>query len=296
MGLDPDVTSPFILEWKGEDTLNQRLYRTGEFARKTSVSLRTLRYYDKVGLLPPSGHTPAGYRLYTDEDLVRLQQILALKFLGFSLEEMATYLGTEPRGLRDALAEQRAMVRERQKQLQAVARAIEETEEQLRTDRCDWECVVRVIRVIQMEQNSDWRSKYFTEEQLATMEDLNQRSYSEEARERFSAMHTGEWTEEDQKRIDERYAALHAGVKQLVAEGGDPASTQAQALAGESIRLIEEFTTGDPKIEAGLSEWWEDYRALPEQEKPFPSPLSAEESEFLEEARTIYRQTQNVSR
>ncbi len=290
MGLDPDATSPIILVSKGEDTLNQRLYRTGEFARKTSVSLRTLRYYDKVGLLPPSERTPAGYRLYTDEDLVRLQQILALKFLGFSLDEIATYLGTEPRDLRDALAEQRAMVSERQKQLQAVARAIEETEEQLRTDRCDWECVVRVIRVIQMEQNSDWRSKYFTEEQMVTMEELHQRSYSDEVRERFSAIHTREWTEEDQKRIDERYAALHAGVKQMVAESGDPAGPQAQALAGESIRLIEEFTTGDPKIEAGLSKWWENYQALPEQQKPFQSPLNAEESGFLERAKAIYKQ------
>lgn len=54
------------------DTLSQRYYRTGEFARKTSVSLRTLRYYDQVGLLPPSGRTAAGYRLYTDGDLGRL--------------------------------------------------------------------------------------------------------------------------------------------------------------------------------------------------------------------------------
>ena len=51
-------------------------YRTGEFARKASVSVRTLRYYDRLGLLSPSTYSEAGYRLYTDQDFPRLQQIL----------------------------------------------------------------------------------------------------------------------------------------------------------------------------------------------------------------------------
>ena len=68
--------------------MGRRFYHTGQFARKVAVSVRTLRYYDRVGLLRPAQHTEAGYRLYTDADLVRLQQILALKFLGFSLEEI----------------------------------------------------------------------------------------------------------------------------------------------------------------------------------------------------------------
>jgi DNA-binding transcriptional MerR regulator len=63
-----------------------------------SVSIRTLRYYDKVGLLSPSQYTEAGYRLYTDADLLRLQQILALKFLGFSLEEIKHCLQIGPTG------------------------------------------------------------------------------------------------------------------------------------------------------------------------------------------------------
>ena len=68
--------------------MDKRLYRTGQFARKASVSISTLRYYDKEGLLAPTEYSESGYRLYTDEDLVNLQQILALKFLGFSLDEI----------------------------------------------------------------------------------------------------------------------------------------------------------------------------------------------------------------
>lgn len=183
-------------------------------------------------------------------------------------------------------------MRERRKQLDAVARAIEQTEELLRSGRCDWECIVGVIQVIQMEQNTDWRRKYFTEEQMATMEDLRRRSYSEEAYRRMSVIHPNEWTEEDQKRVDQRYAALHAGVRRLVSEGGDPASPEAQALAGESIQLLNEFTGGDPEIASGLSRLWENYQALPDEQKPFPPALSNEECEFLERAKAIYRQGQ----
>lgn len=62
----------------------EKLYHTNEFAKKSSVSVRTLQFYDKKGLLSPSGYTQVGYRLYSEDDLVRLQQILALKYLGFS--------------------------------------------------------------------------------------------------------------------------------------------------------------------------------------------------------------------
>ncbi len=69
----------------------------------TDVSVRTLRYYDREGLLAPSQRTEAGYRLYTDGGLARLEQILALKFLGFSLDEIRVYLDASPQGLEEAL-------------------------------------------------------------------------------------------------------------------------------------------------------------------------------------------------
>ncbi|MCW3053630.1 MAG: MerR family transcriptional regulator, partial [Chthonomonadales bacterium] len=73
---------------KGETTLERRLYPIGEFAGRAGVTVRTLRFYDKVGLLAPSAMTEAGYRLYAEQDLSTLQHILALKFLGFSLVEI----------------------------------------------------------------------------------------------------------------------------------------------------------------------------------------------------------------
>ena len=63
-------------------------YSSGEFAKKAHVTLRTIRYYDKQNILVPSARTESGARLYTDEDLAKLQQILLLKYLGFSLEDI----------------------------------------------------------------------------------------------------------------------------------------------------------------------------------------------------------------
>ena len=55
-----------------------------EVSKLTGVSIRTLQYYDKIGLLSPTGYTQAGYRLYDDTALEKLQQILLFRELGFS--------------------------------------------------------------------------------------------------------------------------------------------------------------------------------------------------------------------
>ena len=87
--------------------MDQRFYQSRQFAQKASVSVRTLRFYDKMGLLSPSQYTQSGYRLYTNADLLTLQNILALKFLGFSLEEIRMLLQTGPKRLEEVLAQQK---------------------------------------------------------------------------------------------------------------------------------------------------------------------------------------------
>ena len=67
------------------------MYRVSEFAEKAGVTVRTLHHYDRMGLLKPSGRTNAGYRLYGERDLVRLQQIVTLKFI--SAQDAVNLLG-----------------------------------------------------------------------------------------------------------------------------------------------------------------------------------------------------------
>ena len=64
----------------------------GELAERAEMSLRTIRHYDEVGLLVPSGRTSGGFRVYTEQDLERLLVIRRMKPLGFTLDEMAELL------------------------------------------------------------------------------------------------------------------------------------------------------------------------------------------------------------
>lgn len=254
-----------------------------------SVSVRTLRFYDEVGLLSPTSHTEAGYRLYTDRDFLRLQQILALKFLGFSLDEIKRCLQVGPTVLREALALQKAMMQERREQLDAVIAAIDETRSQLQTNQQEWESIVRVIRVIQMSQTSDWRKKYFSDAQLQQMEELSRQSYSEEQRAKLAEWGK-DWSEEDQRLATQRWDAFIAGLKSLVATGTDPASPEAQALAAQWAALISGFTHDDPGIQEGLKNLYGNLSKMPAGERPFPLPYNEEEEAFLRKMIEAHRE------
>lgn len=286
----------YTLEKKGGNTLDQRFYHSSQFAQKASVTVRTLRYYDKVGLLSPSQYTGSGYRLYTNEDLLSLQNILALKFLGFSLEEIRILLQTGPKRLEEVLAQQKAMMEEKRAQLDTIIRAIEETEQLLQTNQCNWESIVRVIQVIQMGQHNDqWLAKYFTPEQQETMEELTRKASTEEARQKLETLHPGEWTGENQKRVDEQYLFVKQELGRLVAAGADPASPEAQEVARVKHELDFGFAMGDPDIEASVGKWWEEFHALPEEQKPFDTSVytyTTEEQDLLDKALAIYKQRQ----
>ncbi|UQZ84624.1 Nodulation protein NolA [Paenibacillus konkukensis] len=70
----------------------KRHWKVGDLAKLTGLTVRTLRFYDQIGLLSPSGQTESGHRLYSEANLSRLHQILSLKELGLSLEEIKSAL------------------------------------------------------------------------------------------------------------------------------------------------------------------------------------------------------------
>ncbi|HLJ53571.1 MAG TPA: MerR family transcriptional regulator [Chthonomonadaceae bacterium] len=262
-----------------------RVYHTGEFAKRARVSLRTLRYYDAAGLLSPGRRTEAGYRLYTETDLQTLQRILALKFLGFSLDEIKRYLARGPRRLDSALAQQRAMLLDRRKQIDAILRAISQTERLLADGQPGWDAVTDVIERIQMEQKTEWMSKYFRPDQLQTLDALHKSAYSPEAQERLARR--PEWTEADQERANAQWAHVAAEADRLAAAGADPAGDEGQELAAYKQALLDQFTQRDPQVEAGLKQFWERHNALPADQQPLAGvipPIGSAGSAFLEQA------------
>ncbi len=288
-----DVTSSFILPSERRQDLDtqKHFYTTGQFAQKASVSVRTLRFYDKVGLLAPSCYTEAGHRLYTETDFFRLQQILALKFLGFSLEEIRHCLQVGPTRLAEALVLQRAMMREKREQLDAIIQAIDETGKLLQANEQDWEAIIHVIQVMQMQQHNDWRKKYFTDEQLSQMEEWSKRYYSEEQRQKLAEWGK-DYSEADQLRATAQWDAVLSDLKQLVATGAEPTSPAAQDWIRRWQALITEFTHGDEDITQSLKNMYHDLRDTPPESAPYRFPFSKEEETFIQQALKVYQQTQ----
>ena len=131
-------------------------YSSGEFARMAGVTLRTIRYYDKQNILKPSLVTEAGARFYTDEDFARLQQILLLKYLGFSLDDIRemTVADSDYHFMLNSLKIQRKLVQDRIEQMQLVEQAIKDTADAIQEEHTiDWSRMLNLIHLTGMEQS-----------------------------------------------------------------------------------------------------------------------------------------------
>lgn len=106
---------------------DSRYYTTGEFAKKAGVTLRTIRYYDIKGILKPSYYNESGYRFYSDEDFIKLKKILALKYLGLSLDEIETMDKDEfeRNHLKNYLKLQKTIINNKMNNMRVVLNAIE---------------------------------------------------------------------------------------------------------------------------------------------------------------------------
>ena len=131
-------------------------YSSGEFARMAHVTLRTVRYYDKQDILKPSLVTESGARFYTDEDFARLQQILLLKYLGFSLDDIRemTIGDSDYHFMLNSLNIQLRLVRDRIEQMQLVEKAIQDTAQVIKEQHTiDWSQMLNLIHLTGMEKS-----------------------------------------------------------------------------------------------------------------------------------------------
>ena len=129
-------------------------YSSGQFARMANVSVRTIRFYDKQNILKPSYVTEAGARFYTDSDVARLQQILLLKYLGFSLEDIRkiTIKDTDWHYMLNSLTLQHKLIQDRMEQMQMVEKAIDNTIRQIRQyHQIDWSQMLELIHLTNAE-------------------------------------------------------------------------------------------------------------------------------------------------
>lgn len=142
-----------------------KYYTSGEFAEKAHVSIRTIRYYDQKNLLKPAARTKSGARRYTDQDFAKLQQILLLKYLGFSLNEIRemTIGAGDAQFLLGSLQIQKRLAEERLEEMKNVIAAIDSTSQALKSNRqVDWSQMLKLIHLTAMDQSLSMQYKNAT--------------------------------------------------------------------------------------------------------------------------------------
>lgn len=200
----------------------------GAMAKKMGVTVRTLQYYDRIGLLTPTAESEGGRRLYTDKDLIRLHQILSLKHLGFTLGDIKNRVMPldTPADVAKILTEQAADMK---RKIQSLSKAYEEIEllkaEVLKMQSVDFKQYADIIVNIQMKNEHYGLIKHFDEQTL------------DHIRSRF--------TKESGTTFINDFSLLNDKILDLQKDNVPPDSEAAQSLAKAFWDMVMDFTQGD---------------------------------------------------
>ena len=209
----------------------------GEVAKKMGVTVRTLQYYDREGLLSPSKQSEGGRRLYSSKDLITLHQILSLKSLGFTLDDIKERLIKleTPKDVANALSEQANDIRNKIKNLQDSLKAIEQLKEEvLQMNTVNFKKYADIIVNLKMKNEFYPLIKRFDDNTL----DHIRNKFDKESGLNFMA----------------RFNHLSDEIVRLHKEKVSPESEESQKIVGEYWGLIMEFTNGDMNMLPKLME------------------------------------------
>ncbi len=209
----------------------------GELAKKMGITVRTLQYYDKEGVLSPTTQSEGGRRLYTDKDMIKLYQILSLKSLGFSLDDIKNHIISldTPADVANILTEQAAAIRENISNLSETLYAIEALKEEvLQIQKVDFKKYADIISNLQMKNEYYWFVKHFDDKTL---------DYFRSKFDKNSA-----------NAMTEKITYLFNKAIQLHNDNISPESPKGTELAKEFWDMIMEFTDGDMSMLPKLME------------------------------------------
>jgi len=242
--------------------------KVGQLAKRTGLTVRTLHYYDEIGLLTPSSYTESGHRLYTTSDIARLQQIVSLRQLGLSLEDIQECLkqdGATGATARRILDAQISRLREQIQMLTALCSRLQTLERGLRSmNEVSVDVLIGAIEEIVKLEN------HFTPEQ---MEEIRKRG------EMLGAAHIRE--------VEAEWPRLIAQVRDELDKGTDASDPKVVALATRWMELVREFSGGNPEIERVLEA---KYRADPTVGRPDMDPRMLEYMAYVQKSLASTRQ------
>lgn len=220
----------------------------GEIAKKMGITVRTLQHYDKKGFFSPSAESEGGRRLYTDKDLVSLHQILSLKQLGFSLDDIKNRVMPldTPTEVAETLTEQATDIK---RKIQSLTKACEEIEllkaEVLQMQSVDFNKYADIVVNLQMKNEHYFLIKHFDDQTL------------DHIRGRFD-MESG-------AAFMEHFNSLNNKILKLQEEHILPDSEEAQLLAKDFWEMVMDFTAGDMSMLQELIKFGSEVKDHPEQ-------------------------------
>ena len=246
----------------------KQLYQVREFANMAGVTVRTLQYYDHIGVLEPSDKTDANHRLYARHDLLKLQQILTLKQLGFTLKEIKQMIHHPDYDLRGALESQKQALDAQIRQLQEVSAAMEHAMDVLdTTDTWDWDSVQFIIQGTVDRQYLDWIRRYFSDEQIKGFAERSKHIPPEALQRSHQQWRSIVLRVRENQHLPAHHPTL-------------------QAIAKEADDLIQQFTQGDAQITQSLNKMYSEPENIPSTYKVFDDDVMP----FYRQVMSIYYQ------
>lgn len=214
--------------------------KVGDLARQTGLSVRTLHYYEEIGLLSPSHRTASGHRMYSAGDVARLQQIKSLRELGFSLEQITGCLDKPGFSPLETIELHLSRLREQIALEQKLCARLEGLSHVLRAgEDVSVEQLLQTIEVMTMIE------KYYTPEQLAELKQRAEAIGPEKMREAESA-----------------WKAIYDDMRAEMQKGSDPKSEPVQQIVKRMRELIDAFTGKNPEIEKSLNRMYQEEPAM----------------------------------
>ncbi|WP_282154396.1 MerR family transcriptional regulator [Cytobacillus gottheilii] len=249
-------------------------YSIGQFSKKTGTTIRTLHYYDELELLKPSIITESGRRYYSDDNIVQLQKIISLKFLGYSLEEIREFLHLSDWNLMDSLHFQREEMLKKKAHLERVIRALDNaidlTESQ---GQVNSSIFLMIIHNIQMENEfKDWLKRLLPNDRVEEIFNIS---------------------DERERELNRLTADIVIKLKEAVGE--NPENPSVQELVGHIFTLTAEIVGGEDVLFHEIIENEQLVESELENDPLFlASPFSKKEEEWLEKAMEIYLESRGA--
>jgi len=188
-------------------------YTVKQLAKIAGVTVRTLHYYDKIGLLKPSFLKENGYRYYEEKELVKLQQILFFRELDFPLEDIVQIISAPEYKVLEALIEQRTLLEMKRARLDDLLETIERTMEKLKEGR---------------NMSTDELFAAFTESQIEQYKEEVKAKWGKTDAYKQSIERIRRWTKEDFEQIKKEGQAITYALAKLMKKGVADAEVQAQ--------------------------------------------------------------------